>query len=40
MGGSIRMSEEPPATALCAIAYKAFMEKLDIQWQLTESSFR
>ena len=32
MGWSIRMSEKQAATALCAIAYKAAMEKLDIHW--------
>ncbi len=40
MGWSIRMSEEPPTTALCAIAYKAVTEKQYAHWQWVELSIR
>jgi len=40
MGWGIRMSEKQAAIALCAIVYKAAMEKLGIHWQLSELSFR
>lgn len=40
MGWSIRMSEGFPATALCAIAYKAVTEKQNTHWQLVELSIR